>query len=61
MSDLRTRSAARVPNSDATSIPLVPPEIRARYAEAMMRIPHKRTSIHFARRIADPPAVRSFG
>jgi hypothetical protein len=60
MSDLRTRSAARVPDPDSQGLPLVPPEIRSRYADAMAQIPRVTLSIRPDRRPADLPAVGSF-
>ena len=61
MSDLRTRSAARVPDPETIGLPLVPPTIRARYAEAMAQIPRVRLSIRPARPSAALPAAQSFG
>ena len=60
MSDLRTRFAARIPDPASQDPPLVPPEIRARYAEAMAQVPRVRLSICPAHLSAGLPAVGSF-
>lgn len=61
MSNLLNRSAARVPTPEMPSLPLVPPEIHARYAAAMAQIPTVNLSTRPARRSAALPAVGSFG
>ncbi|MGH1573812.1 hypothetical protein ACRAWG_28125 [Methylobacterium sp. P31] len=45
MSSLHNRSTARVPDPETTGLSIVPPTIRARYADAMARIPHVRITI----------------
>jgi hypothetical protein len=61
MSSLLDRSAARAPASETLRLPLVPPEIRARYADAIARIPHVRITIRPEHRSAALPTVGSFG
>lgn len=61
MSDLPTRSAARLTTPEALGLPLVPPQIRARYAEAMAQIPLVHLRIRSARSPADLPATQTFG
>jgi hypothetical protein len=61
MSSLLNRSVARVPTPETSSLPLVPPEIHARYAAAMAQIPPVNLSIRPTRRSATLPAVGSFG
>jgi hypothetical protein len=61
MSSLQNRSTARVLDPETKGFPLVPPTIRARYAEAMAQIPRVRLSIRPARSSANLPAVGSFG
>ncbi len=60
MSSLQSRSAARVPASETLRPPLVPPEIRVRYADAIAHIPHVRVTIRPISQAADLPAVGSF-
>jgi hypothetical protein len=61
MSSLQNRFAARIPASETAGPSIVPSEIRARYADAMARIPHVRIGIRPERRSAVLPAVGSFG
>lgn len=61
MSDLRTRSAARIPAPEMQGLPLIPPELRACYAETMAMLPRVTLSIRPKRKSANLPAVGSFG
>lgn len=61
MSDLRTRSAARIPAPEMLGLPLIPPEIRACYAETMAMLPRVTLSIRPKGTSAKLPAVGSFG
>ncbi|ACL62373.1 conserved hypothetical protein [Methylobacterium nodulans ORS 2060] len=61
MSSLHKRSAARVLTPNSLSPPLVPPEIHARYAEIMAKIPRVRLDVGRPAKMAEPlPAVSSF-